>query len=93
MNTVRIGENIIIPEPQHPIAFRLDQPSSLRVYFVAVLAAVAFDHQARSVACEIDDEMAKRHLAPEARLGDYGDSLPNALIAARCHKFAIAIGA
>ena len=61
-NAIRIAKHLIVPKPQHPISFALDDRRTRRVNFGCVLAAIHFDYQLRAMAYEIDDEMADRCL-------------------------------
>ena len=68
MNAVCIAKHIVIPEAEQPIAFRFDQSGPFGVGRSIVLAAVAFDHQPRAMACEVDDKTPKRHLTTKSSL-------------------------
>jgi hypothetical protein len=67
-NTLAIFEHIRIPEPQHPIALRL-QPAIAR--YVALrfrmLAAIQFDHQSPLVTHKVDDVLANWRLPAKAQ--------------------------
>ena len=39
-----IAQHIIVPEPQHAVAFRLDKSRTLTIAWAAMLTAVDFDH-------------------------------------------------
>lgn len=52
MHAFCIVQNVVIPESQDAVALSLDQPCPLRINFLIVLTAVAFDHQLGAVACK-----------------------------------------
>jgi hypothetical protein len=59
----------MIPESNYLIPFRFDQPRTSRITFLAVLTAVDFDHEARSMTREIGGEHSEWGLKSESRIG------------------------
>src|SRR5690606_5430643 len=65
-HTVDVLQHVVVPETDHAITVRFDQPGSLIVGgVVGVLPAVDFDGQLEAAAGEIDDEVADLILARE----------------------------
>src|SRR5262245_14765912 len=69
-----MGQYIVVPEPQHAIAFRLQPACALLVVLslLRMLAAIHFDYHAALETNEVHDEFANRLLAPEL----YAPNLP-----------------
>jgi hypothetical protein len=69
MHPFRIAKHVVIPEADNAIPLRLDEPRPLGIHCFVVLAAVTFDHQASTMACEVHDIAAERHLPAKSSLG------------------------
>ena len=61
-----IAEDVVVPEPEHPVAFSVNDRGPRRIGFLGMLSAVNFDHEPRAMAGEVDDHMADRHLTSPA---------------------------
>jgi hypothetical protein len=68
VNAVGVAKNVIVPKAENPVAFALYGTGSVCIDCIAVLPSVNFDHELRSVACEIGNELADRHLSPKVRI-------------------------
>lgn len=63
-----IPQHIVVPEPQHPISFGLDQPRPLAIDLVIMLPPIALDHDPAAVTRKIHDIPPQRHLPPRPYL-------------------------
>jgi hypothetical protein len=69
-DTIRIAEHFVIPEANNAISLILNDCRACRVHSLIVLAAIDFDHELRSVTCEISDEVSQCNLFAEVMLGE-----------------------
>ena len=67
--SLAIFKHFIVPEPDHPVAFGLDDCRSGCIVFLGMLPTVDFDHQVGPMAGEIGDVMADWNLPAPPRLG------------------------
>jgi hypothetical protein len=73
-DTVHVGQHVVVPEAQNPVAFTLQPGRALAILRavnrVGVLAPVEFDDQPALQAGEIDDVGTARHRALEFAAGE-----------------------
>jgi hypothetical protein len=64
-DTIQIGQNIIVPEPDNAVATRVQprRPGSILLPLHVVLPAIDLDNQPRVETGKISDEVADGHLA------------------------------
>ncbi len=68
VHALRICQDLMVPEPQNPVAFISQEAAALRLWRrqSIVLPAIDFDNQACFVTNKIDNVASKRHLTAES---------------------------